>query len=87
MEKTRIYELAKELNVDNKVLLAKLDEMQIAYKNHMSSVSFEVAQELRKSIAPKQSAAKVNEAANNDNKKSGTAENIMLNKANESKNE
>ena len=36
MEKTRIYELAKELNVDNKVLLNKLDEMQVPYKNHMS---------------------------------------------------
>ena len=37
MEKTRIYELAKELNVDNKVLLNKLDEMQVPYKNYFSA--------------------------------------------------
>ena len=48
MEKTRIYELAKELNVDNKVLLNKLDEMQVPYKNHMSSVTSDVAEKVKK---------------------------------------
>ena len=90
MEKTRIYELAKEMNVDNKVLLAKLDEMQVPYKNHMSSVSNEVAQKLRDSIGNKQKAeAKTkpvtDKAENNEKIKNETAEKIMQNKPNENK--
>ena len=76
MEKTRIYELAKELNVDNKVLLNKLDEMQVAYKNHMSSVTSDVAEQLKKSFAPK---SNISETKNNEQKKSEITKTIMPN--------
>jgi len=38
MAKIRIYELAKQLNMTNKVLLEKLKEMDIAVKSHMSAI-------------------------------------------------
>lgn len=39
MSKARVYEIAKELNVDSKLILEKLKEMNVEVKNHMSSVS------------------------------------------------
>ena len=39
MVKTRVYELAKELNLDNKVLVERIRELKIEVKNHMSSLS------------------------------------------------
>jgi translation initiation factor IF-2 len=41
MGKIRIYELARELNMTNKELLKKLEEMEIPVKSHMSSVDEE----------------------------------------------
>ena len=38
MAKIRVYELAKQLNMTNKVLLEKLKEMDIAVKSHMSAI-------------------------------------------------
>ena len=38
MGKIRIYELARELNMTNKELLDKLEELGIPVKSHMSSV-------------------------------------------------
>ena len=38
MAKLRVYELARELNMTNKVLLAKLQDMNIDVKNHMSTL-------------------------------------------------
>ena len=38
MGKIRIYELARELNMTNKQLLEKLEELGIPVKSHMSSV-------------------------------------------------
>ena len=38
MAKIRIYELARELNMTNKQLLEKLEELGIPVKSHMSSV-------------------------------------------------
>ena len=46
MGKTRIYEIAKELNMDSKVLMEKLDRMQISYKNHMSTLEEDVVKRL-----------------------------------------
>jgi translation initiation factor IF-2 len=36
MAKTRIYELAREFNMTNTVLLEKIKEMDISVKSHMS---------------------------------------------------
>lgn len=41
MAKIRIYELAKQVNMTNKVLLEKLREMNIAVKSHMSVIDKE----------------------------------------------
>ena len=41
MGKIRVFELAKQLNTTSKALLAKLEELNIAVKSHMSSVDDE----------------------------------------------
>ena len=46
MAKTRIYEIAKELNIDSKEIMEQLDKMQVSYKNHMSTVEPEIAEKL-----------------------------------------
>ena len=76
MEKTRIYELAKELNVDNKVLLNKLDEMQVPYKNHMSSVTSDVAEKVKKYFSANNPAVS---AKNIEQKKSEITKTTMPN--------
>ncbi|NVL90766.1 MAG: translation initiation factor IF-2 [Desulfobacterales bacterium] len=50
MAKIRIYELAKQLNVTNKVLIEKLKEMDIAVKSHMSAIDEETAANIKKAF-------------------------------------
>ena len=50
MAKERIYELAKELNVPSKEIVAKAKAAGMDVKSHMSSVSTEEAQQLRQSF-------------------------------------
>jgi translation initiation factor IF-2 len=38
MAKTRVYELARDLNLTNKILLGKLNDMDISVKSHMSAL-------------------------------------------------
>jgi translation initiation factor IF-2 len=47
MAKMRVYELAKQLNMTNKVLLEKLREMNMAVKSHMSVVDEEAAPHIK----------------------------------------
>lgn len=58
MSKARVYEIAKELNVDSKLIVEKLKEMHVDVKNHMSSITEEdsarVKQAFQKPAAPKQ---------------------------------
>ena len=42
MAKTRVYELARDLNLTNKMLLNKLSELDISVKSHMSSLDDEI---------------------------------------------
>jgi len=42
MAKTRVYELARDLNLTNKILLSKLSNLDISVKSHMSSLDDEV---------------------------------------------
>lgn len=42
MAKTRVYELAKTLNVNNKELIKKLNELGVEVKTHMSAIDDEV---------------------------------------------
>ncbi|MGD9042254.1 MAG: translation initiation factor IF-2 [Desulfobacterales bacterium] len=50
MAKLRVHELARDLNMTNKVLLAKLNDMDIAVKSHMSSLDDEVVVEIKASL-------------------------------------
>ncbi|MEJ6483972.1 translation initiation factor IF-2 [Nostoc punctiforme UO1] len=45
--KVRIYELSKELNLDNKELLAICDQLSIAVKSHSSTISESEAENIR----------------------------------------
>ncbi|WP_066384476.1 MULTISPECIES: translation initiation factor IF-2 [unclassified Anabaena] len=45
--KVRIYELSKELNLDNKELLAICDQLNIAVKSHSSTISETEAESIR----------------------------------------
>jgi translation initiation factor IF-2 len=38
MAKTRVYELARDLNLTNQILLSKLNDLDISVKSHMSSL-------------------------------------------------
>ena len=41
MAKTRVYELARDLNLTNKILLSKLSDLGISVKSHISSLDDE----------------------------------------------
>ncbi len=45
--KVRIYELSKELNLDNKELLAICDQLDIAVKSHSSTITEDEAERIR----------------------------------------
>ncbi|MFP5521302.1 translation initiation factor IF-2 [Peptococcus simiae] len=67
MGKVRIYELAKELKQDSKTIIQELEKMQVPVKNHMSTVSESVAQDIKhkfsheaKSTAPSNKTADKN---------------------------
>lgn len=51
MSKMRVHQLAKELELTSKEVVAKAQELGIEVKNHMSSLEDEVAQTLRDSFA------------------------------------
>ena len=50
MAKIRIYELAKQLNMTNKVLLERLKEMNIPVKNHMSVIDEETVAGIKEAL-------------------------------------
>jgi translation initiation factor IF-2 len=45
--KVRIYELSKELNLDNKDILAVCDQLEISVKSHSSTISEDEAEKIR----------------------------------------
>lgn len=50
--RVRVYDLAKELHVENKVIVARLKEMGVAVKSHSSSVEGDIAARLKKAMKP-----------------------------------
>lgn len=50
MAKIRVYELAKKLNMTNKVLLTKLKAMNIEAKSHMSSLEEDAEEKVRENL-------------------------------------
>jgi translation initiation factor IF-2 len=57
MANTRVYELAKDLNLTNKILLSKLSDLNISVKSHMSSLDDEDVVRIRADIFGKKEAA------------------------------
>ena len=47
MAKTRVYELARDLNLTNQILLNKLNELDISVKSHMSSLDDEAVAKVK----------------------------------------
>ena len=47
MAKIRVYELARELNMTNKVLLDKVKDMDLVIKSHMSSLDDEMVRQIK----------------------------------------
>ncbi|MBV9387307.1 MAG: translation initiation factor IF-2 [Chroococcidiopsidaceae cyanobacterium CP_BM_ER_R8_30] len=70
--KVRIYDLSKELNLDNKELLAICDQLDIAVKSHSSTISEDEAERIR-TVAESQAASKPSHA-------NGPKPNAQLNK-------
>jgi translation initiation factor IF-2 len=50
MAKLRVYELARDLNMTNKVLLEKLDDLDISVKSHMSSLDDDIIDKIKSSF-------------------------------------
>jgi translation initiation factor IF-2 len=50
MATIRVYELARDLNLTNKVLLDKLSELDISVKNHMSSLDDETVAKIKSTL-------------------------------------
>lgn len=53
MAKIRVYELARELNATNKVLLDKIKELNIEVRSHMSSLDDKAVRKIRAAILGK----------------------------------
>jgi translation initiation factor IF-2 len=54
MAKIRVYELARELNMTNKVLLDRLEEMAVEVKSHMSSLDDDTIARIKAELFGKQ---------------------------------
>ncbi len=50
MARLRVYELARDLNMTNKVLLAKLNDLDIAVKSHMSALDEALIDEIKTAL-------------------------------------
>ncbi len=50
-EKVRIYQLARDLSIETKELLAMLDDMGVSYKSHASSLEADVAETVRQLVS------------------------------------
>jgi translation initiation factor IF-2 len=56
-DKVRIYQLARDLEIDTKQLLAMLDDMGVTYKSHSSTLEGDVAETIRQLVAEEAAAA------------------------------
>ena len=58
-DKIRIYELSRDLNLDNKDILDAAQKLSISVKNHSSSISAEEAKKIKNLINKKKSDKKI----------------------------
>ena len=61
MAKIRLYELARDLNTTNKVLLDKIKGMNIEAKSHMSSLDDETVKIIKKNLLGKKNVDEIEE--------------------------
>ena len=54
MAKIRVYELARELNMTNKVLIEKLNDLEFSVKSHMSSLDEDTVGEIKAKLLGKE---------------------------------
>ena len=50
MAKTRVYELARDLNLTNKILLSKLNDLDISVKSHMSALDDDAVARIKQQL-------------------------------------
>ncbi len=86
MAKKRIYEVAKELNIDNKTVVQKAKDLGFDVKNHMSSLENSQVRQLKDSF---QNSAPAKKQERNINKNKGNKIKISVSsiRKNEKKNE
>ena len=65
-EKVRIYQLARDLNLDTKEMLAMLDDIGVEYKSHASSLEADIADTIRQLVAQEEEARAANGEASSD---------------------
>jgi len=58
-DKIRIYELSRDLNLDNKDILDAAQKLSISVKSHSSSISAEEAKKIKNLINKKNSTKKI----------------------------
>ena len=75
MSKTRIHELAKELNIANKDLIDKAHEMGLDVKNHMSTLEDQEISKLKGRFMKSASVDKTESVKNTQEKPQASAEN------------
>ena len=74
MDKIRVYELAKELNVENKVVIETLNDMGFSIKNHMSGVDDDICDRVTTKLSVKNKSGDSKKVSENTNKVEKTAE-------------
>ena len=57
MAKIRVYELARDLNLENKILLSKLNDLDISVKSHMSALDDDTVAIIRQQLFGKKEAS------------------------------
>ena len=68
-DKIRIYELSRDLNLDNKDILDAAQKLSISVKSHSSSISAEEAKKIKNLINEKNSNKKILSIKKPSNKK------------------
>lgn len=68
MGKKRVYEFAKEKNVESKKIIEKAKEIGIDYKSHMSTMNDSDVEKLNKALAVKPASATTSQPAGNKTK-------------------
>lgn len=69
MSKLRIHELAKELNINSKIIIEKVKEYGVEASSHMSTVDADTANKIRNIYKPKEAAKETQKLENQQPKK------------------